>query len=303
MCLFPVRAHLDPDGGRPRPNPEGEMHLPCGRCPECITLRAVDWATRARHEISCHSENCFLTLTYDDENLPSNFVDKSPFQNFLKRLRKNQKKKLSYIVSHEYGSTTYRPHHHAIIFGYCPEDQIFLRNSKSGEKLFTSPSLLKLWPHGHHSIGTANERSAFYIAAYALKGKKHDLVLPDGSIEQVADSFDCSKRPGIGLNFFKKNYKSIVHSGEQLPRYYRKKLEKIDPDYYLEIDSRNAMPKRQRDSHELLAKYVIEKAQKALSETEFRVDTTSKRDSYFDLKKLKEDAGYHYENQLITIKE
>jgi len=277
MCLFPVKARLAPDGGRPKVDHEGDLRLPCGHCSECITLRAVEWSIRAKHEMSCHLDNCFITLTYDDANLPSHLIVKDPFQRFLKRLRKSQKKKFSYIVSHEYGGRFYRPHHHCIIFGYTPKDQKFLKNSPSGERLYVSDEMKSLWPHGFHSIGTANEKTAFYIAAYALKGKKHPITLPDGSIEEVSDCFDCSKRPGIGLNFLKTHYKSLIHSGEPLPRYYRKKLEIIDPVYLQRYENDLILRSRPKSNDERLAKFVINDAKNSLSKSEFRVDTRDER--------------------------
>lgn len=225
MCLFPNRAELQ-EFGRPKFDPEGSTLLPCGKCVECISKRAIDWALRARHEISIHDENCFITLTYDDENLPSYLIVKEEFQKFMKKLRKQQKTKLRYMVSHEYGGKTGRPHHHAIIFGYNPSSQRFLKEAPSGEPLFTSPELDKLWTHGFHSIGTANERTAYYIASYSLKSSKHTVLNPTtGELETVTDSMDASKRPAIGATFFYENIKQLIDSKTSLPRYYIKLLE------------------------------------------------------------------------------
>ena len=197
MCLFPLKAKLN-DIGRIEFNHEGDLKLPCGKCTECVSKRALEWATRARHEIATHKENCFITLTYSEENLPSHFIVKNEFQKFMKRLRKLTKLKLRYMVSHEYGTQKFRPHHHAIIFGYNPKDQKFNRTTPKGEKLFTSPELEKLWKHGFHSIGTANEKTAYYIASYSLKGKKHSYTDNNsGEIIEVNDCMDCSKRPAL----------------------------------------------------------------------------------------------------------
>lgn len=254
---------------------EGDLKLPCGSCNECISSRAVDWAIRARHEISCHKDNCFLTLTYDDASLPSHLVLKHPFQRFMHNLRRREKKKFSYIVSHEYGSQFFRPHHHAIIFGYNPNDQKFLKSSKSGERLFTSPEISRLWPNGFHSIGSATERSAYYIAAYALKGKKHSICLPNGEVVDVSDSFDCSKRPGIGLNYFRSNYRSLVASGDPLPRYYLKKLSVLDPELFQSVEDERRLCANDRSAQQRLAKFTIQDARLAISNNEFRVSNQS----------------------------
>jgi len=259
MCLHPIRATKQnpSDGGRPKVDPEGDLQIPCGQCHECIMLRARHWGTRAKHEISCHESSCFLTLTYDDEHLPSPLDFKRPFQLFIKKLRKKLKKKLMYMVSHELGGTTFRPHHHCILFGHSYDDLILHKKTKSGENIYLSKTLDSEWQNGYSSVGTANEKTAFYIAKYALKGKKHDVVMSDGSIIQISDLFDCSKRPAIGYNFLLKNYKSIVQSGEPLPRYYQKKLETISPEY-LQIYQNNMLTNfRTRTAYELYAKFKI----------------------------------------------
>lgn len=269
MCLHPIKAELQ-EFGRPKFHHEGSLSLPCGKCTECISQRAIEWATRARHEIALHNENCFLTLTYNDENLPSHLLVKDPFQKFIKRLRKKTKNNIRYMVSHEYGSQFFRPHHHAIIFGYNPQNQTFLKNSPSGEKLFTSPEIESLWENGYHSIGTANERTAYYIASYALKGAKHSICLPNGEITKVSDQFDCSRRPAIGLNFLLQNQHQLVNSGNPLPRYYAKKLQLLNPELFEEYENNKISQLKTRSSHELYAKHTLDQYKKTSLNNEFR---------------------------------
>lgn len=246
MCLSPFRATRDytiedagpfkrkEKFGKIRLSNEGELLLPCGKCSECISKRAFDWATRTRHEISCHDQNTFITLTYDEENLkkinPLHF--KREFQLFMKKLRKERPNPLRYLVSHEYGGKTGRPHHHAIIFGYDPQDQYHFTNSPSGEKLYRSNELEKLWTNGISSIGTANEKTAYYIASYALKSNTINSVHPTThEIIELKDSMDTSKRPAIGKNYLMQNYQQLFGQNTMLPRYYIKLIEKqLEPD-------------------------------------------------------------------------
>ena len=66
--------------------------LPCGQCMACRLNHARMWSIRISHEASCHTHNVFLTLTYDDEHLPSDgSVHKRDLQLFFKRLRKELK--------------------------------------------------------------------------------------------------------------------------------------------------------------------------------------------------------------------
>jgi hypothetical protein len=294
MCLFPVRATRQ-EFGRPKPDPEGDMHLPCGKCFECKNLRASDWALRASHEIASHNHSCFITLTYDDEHLPSHLVVKEYFQKFMKSIRQICPNKLKLMVSHEYGGKSGRPHHHAIIFGYLPSDQKFLQKAPSGASLFTSSEISKYWKHGYHSIGEANEKTAYYIASYALKSSNHSVTDPaTGEIINVTDSMDASKATAIGFEFFIKNYKNIINSGKRLPRYYQKLLEtaperlekmklknkKIPKNFedfalhseeYLQLYQDRLIENiKQRSSNQLHAKYVINRSKESMTTETYR---------------------------------
>jgi hypothetical protein len=270
MCLFPQRAEPQ-EFGRPKFTPEGSLVLPCGKCTECINKRSIEWATRAKHEISLHNENCFITLTYDDAHLEHHEIIYDDFQKFIKKLRRYTSNSIRYMVSCEYGSLNYRPHFHAILFGFNPPEQSFLRKSpKSGEPLFTSKLIGKLWDKGFHSIGIANEKTAFYIASYSLKGKIHHHLNDGGEYIQTQDFMKCSTRPAIGKEYFLKNKEQIVCSNDVLPRYYKKLLERHDPDL-LEYHENELLKKfKARGDHELYAKYILDQKKKQLLDNEYR---------------------------------
>lgn len=66
-----------------------DLKLPCGTCTGCRLERARQWAMRCMDEASLHKDNSFITLTFNNEHLPSNrSLDVSIFQRFMKRLRK-----------------------------------------------------------------------------------------------------------------------------------------------------------------------------------------------------------------------
>ena len=46
--------------------------LPCGRCVGCRMAKSKEWAIRCVHESSLHKSSAFVTLTYDDANIPIN---------------------------------------------------------------------------------------------------------------------------------------------------------------------------------------------------------------------------------------
>lgn len=69
--------------------PGSEMELPCGQCIGCRLDRARAWAARCLHEAESYQDNCFLTLTYDDDHLPKdNSLNKRDIILFIKKLRK-----------------------------------------------------------------------------------------------------------------------------------------------------------------------------------------------------------------------
>lgn len=47
--------------------------LPCGRCIDCRIEYSHQWATRCVHESKMFLDSCFITLTYNDENLPPEY--------------------------------------------------------------------------------------------------------------------------------------------------------------------------------------------------------------------------------------
>lgn len=161
MCLYPITLA------------EGsslERVVPCGQCIECEAQKSTEWAFRVMLE-SKDKDACFLTLTYNDENLPKNqSVEKSAVQKFIKRFRKNYPDiAIKYFACGEYGEKFARPHYHIIIIGYTFDDVTFWDKSKSGEDLFRSAKLEKLWTFGFSYIEDVTLQSAKYVAKYLQK--------------------------------------------------------------------------------------------------------------------------------------
>lgn len=103
------------------------MNCPCGKCSICLSESSRRWSERAAFESLSHPNSpYFVTLTYNDSNLPYNGVSKEDLQLFMKRLRINLNRLLSYNVSirfvacGEYGSKKLRPHYHLLIWGIPP---------------------------------------------------------------------------------------------------------------------------------------------------------------------------------------
>ena len=125
------------------------------------------------NEASLHQENCYLTLTYNNENLPQNgSLCHRDFQLFLKRLRKSiHPRGVRYYMCGEYGDELSRPHYHALLFGYDFQDKRFHKRIK-GNPSYTSSRLSELWGKGFCTIGAVTIESASYVARYILKKQK-----------------------------------------------------------------------------------------------------------------------------------
>lgn len=214
------------------------LDLPCGQCIGCRLERSRRWAVRIMHEASLHNSNSFLTLTYDEKNLPKNgSLNVEHFQLFMKRLRRGSDRPLRFFHCGEYGETTNRPHYHVCLFGEnFASDRRPYKTNAMGHGLFNSEILSDAWGLGHAVIGDLTFESAAYVARYCLKkitGQGADEHYGDRKPEYVT----MSRRPGIGAGWYEKWFPevypsdSVVMRGRQMlpPPYYDKLLKDSDP--------------------------------------------------------------------------
>lgn len=167
--------------------PQG-IPVPCGRCGTCRVEAKRLWMSRLLLESMEHSEQCFVTLTYSDENLPKD-GNLNPRHTvlFLKSLReKVSPKRVRFFLVGEYGSKTWRPHYHALLFG--------ISLSVESELLVRS-----VWPHGFVQIGDVSRASIRYVCGYVMKKmtRPGDRLL-DGRVPEFVRMSRC---PGIGAGF------------------------------------------------------------------------------------------------------
>ncbi len=217
------------------------VSVACGQCLSCRISYSKSWATRISHESDSFDSNCFVTLTYRDECLPSNrTLVKEDFQNFMKRLRKEiSPTKIRYFHCGEYSEENQRPHYHACIFNYdFPDKEYF--GKKLGNVLYTSKMLYdednikaSIWKKGYCIIGNVSFDSAAYVARYILKkvtGKKSDehyVNKETGELRQQ-EYTTMSRRPGLGNAWIKKHMSdvypndTVIIKGRPLrpPKYY-----------------------------------------------------------------------------------
>lgn len=146
------------------------LTIPCGQCIGCKITKSKEWAIRCVDEATLFgSDNMFITLTKNPENMPSNnCLQKLDFPNFMKRYRKHHKGlnavdkeplldkdtgelhnqgvhyPIRYFHCGEYGEKGKRPHHHACIFNHRFDDLEPIVDKK-GIKLYVSEKLEELW--------------------------------------------------------------------------------------------------------------------------------------------------------------
>ncbi len=288
-CYSPLKGFENlEDGGivfKRSKNAGPAMDVACGQCLGCRIDRSKEWAARIVHEAQMHQDKCFVTLTYDAENVPQDgSLNKQHFQKFMKRLRRaNESKEIRYFHCGEYGEGLQRPHYHACLFGIDFDDREphFATN---GVTTYISQELEKIWGKGFCTLGELNYQTAAYTARYIMKkvtgarAEEHYLrVNPTtGELHQLDPEYvTMSLRPGIGKTFYEKYETDFFPSDEcpvpgkgvykSVPKYYERLYAEKNPDTYEQIKK---LRRVYRDTHadeytgkRLDDKYKVKKAQ------------------------------------------
>lgn len=227
-CYHPLSAYQHArDGGQPifrlPKNSNASyipLELPCGRCIGCRLAKSREWSVRCMHEASLHWDNCWLTLTLNDEyknTRPNPYSlekgPKSEITRFLKRLRKKFGSGIRFLYCGEYGETCFfcnkperlcysegcknfypwrgRPHYHACIFNHDFTDKVLYKHINNLPH-YTSETLDALWTDpktklnmGQATISDLTPDSAAYTARYSLKKITGDLAKKDDPITKI----------------------------------------------------------------------------------------------------------------------
>lgn len=230
------------------------VNVPCGRCVGCRLERARQWAIRCMHEASMYEENAFITLTYNNQNLPcGKTLVKDDWVLFMKRLRERFKgRRFKFYMCGEYGPTRARPHFHACLFGLDFDDRYLWSYSKKGQPLYRSPLLEAVWDKGWSSIGAVTYESASYVARYILDKTLGEYawfdylnVTENGEWNYVLPEFSQPSL-GVGKSFFDAYFDDIYPADEVIvngksmrpPRYYDKLLAKKDAKLFRQVKAR-----------------------------------------------------------------
>lgn len=232
MCVCPIRIR--------HPTEYRFIDVPCGKCVECLEKRRNEWSLRLQQELKNSSMfSYFITLTYDDMNLPLIFddndlpisftLDREHLKSFVRSFRdalRYKIKKLNnsdvysssykYFCVGEYGEKSIRPHYHGMFFNVPLDIDDF------------SKLVEKIWNKGFVQVGYLHDGGCHYQAKYMVKPSG----LPDSAIKPF---LLCSKKLGISyltddmIKYHLMNdIVQIVQSSKKfapaLPRYYRDRI-------------------------------------------------------------------------------
>lgn len=255
-CFFPLQASfsLRQDGKKDikfsnsgaklfqlgiKPLGDNNLSLPCGRCMGCRLEKSRQWAVRCVHEAKCFEDNCFVTLTFSPEYLPSDgSLNRKHVQDFLKRLRRKfEDQKIRVFYCGEYGDQLGRPHYHLCLFNFDFKDRV--KWKKIGDYwYYTSKVLQDLWPFGHSTVCDFSFETAAYVARYCTK-KVNGSQAEEHYQGRVPEFAGMSLKPGIGKTWFDKFAKSDLFPHDNVisrgspskpPRYYDILWEREDPE-------------------------------------------------------------------------
>lgn len=203
------------------------IQIPCNCCTSCRLDYSRQWANRCMLELEYHKSAYFVTLTYDDfhvpidyysddqgEAFPSMTLRKRDLQLFMKRLRKQFGDGIRFFAAGEYGSDTFRPHYHLIIFGLELND-LEVYKQQRGFIYYNSKSLQNIWsenvgsnrcpeyvPYGYAVVAPVTWETCAYTARYVMKKLK-------GPSAEFYDRFALeppftlmSRNPGIAHQWY-----------------------------------------------------------------------------------------------------
>lgn len=185
-----------------KPYVNGSLAFPCGSCKPCKARKLREWTHRIMLEAMQYEDNAFVTLTYNNENLPpGGSLVPLDVQLWLKKLRNKYPARIRFYLVGEYGDQTWRPHYHIALFNYVAcsrgrtkrdiRDRVDWRGCCEACRLVGDT-----WSKGDVDLGVLETSSARYLAGYITKKMtRTDDPRLKGRWPEFAR---MSLRPGIG---------------------------------------------------------------------------------------------------------
>lgn len=278
-CYHPSTVHVSPIQA---PERAGAVTVPCGHCLGCRADQARGWAVRLMHEAQTREAAFFLTLTYEDEELPPNgSLRAEDLSAFFKRLRKRfPSRSLSYFGAGEYGPKTDRPHYHSVLCGPALLDRELV-TVRNGAPVWVSQTIDDAWGLGIHELTAVTYPAAQYVAGYVRKkvrrkdDPEHYCRVDPGTgeiIEIPPEGARMSRRPALGRLWLERYWQDVyprdfvVMNGVPMkpPRYYDKLMEVINPQIMEEVRHQRWLDAEEIGDDKLIMKEKIHRAKVAL---------------------------------------
>ena len=280
MCTRPLKGWAAHGGGftynvnrgwKDRP-----LTIPCGKCIECKGVARFEKAIRTYHTLETEPgrRGCFVTLTYDQEHLPSSGeLQLEHLQKFLKRVRHKMPRRVSYLAAGEYGSKGGRPHYHLCLVGYEPKEV------KRRDDRYEDPVVADAWSLGGTHVGTLTPAACMYTAKYLQKDvvalEAQGPARNDGVGGSPGSPEFCvmSRKPALGRAFVERywediygdDFDAVVWDGVKIrpPRYYDRWLKENHPDVWKRISAKRLEERTEEASYRELFAREITKAKNA----------------------------------------
>lgn len=192
----------------------------------CRLDYARNWANRGYLELKTqgNENNWFITLTYNDENLPitkegtNGTLVKKDLETFIKNLRQDERRQgrtdIKYMACGEYGDKNERPHYHLIMFNLKLDiEDLFEARIINKEFYYRSKTIEKHWTKGISNVTQATWNNISYVARYITKklnGAESEKYYEEKG--QIKEFFRVSK--GIGKMYYQQNRDKIYKNDE-----------------------------------------------------------------------------------------
>lgn len=262
--------------------------VPCKECAGCQEAYSKEWATRCMLEAARYEHNYFITLTYDEYHIPKNdeLLNKKTgevFENdnweqghlcpdhitkFNKDVREYWRTHyehtgIKFYASGEYGGLTRRPHYHMIMFNLPIKlEDLKIYKVKNGHILWNCDILTKIWDKGFVGLAEVNWDTCAYTARYVmkkLKGKIEDEKYYENGM--VPEFVRMSRRPGIGIDYFKEHMQEMYKNDEIILAGHAEKIQPVKPPKYYDRMFKDLEPKKM-DEIKAIRKRIAEESTK-----------------------------------------
>lgn len=230
---------------RSHPNIKTQV-IPCGKCIGCRLEYSREWANRGYLESKLYKENYFITLTYNEKNLPTNYETETKdgkkyepkyekeidwtrgtlkpehLTKFMHDLRQHIKREynatgIRFMACGEYGDKGERPHYHIILFNiHLPVETFYNPRINDGHIYYQNTIIESCWKYGISNISEASWNNIAYTARYITKkitGKQSEEIYAIKG--QNKEFFRVSRMPGIGKPYYDK-YKEKIYKNDEI---------------------------------------------------------------------------------------